>query len=118
MLGWRRDVPELVRTFDVFLLTSLWEGLPRSLVEGFLSAVPAVASHVDGIGEVVQEGRNGFLVPAGNVEAMAAAVIRLLKDESLRQALGEQARLSVDDFSAEKMLKDYSKLYETISAGI
>jgi glycosyltransferase involved in cell wall biosynthesis len=118
MLGWRRDVPELVRTFDVFLLTSLWEGLPRSLVEAFLSGVPAVASHVDGIGEVVQEGRNGFLVPAGNAEAMAAAVIRLLKDESLRQALGEQARLSVDDFSVEKMLKDYSELYESISAGI
>ena len=118
MLGWRRDVPELVRTFDVFLLTSLWEGLPRSLVEAFLSGVPAVASHVDGIGEVVQEGRNGFLVPAGNAEAMAAAVIRLLKDESLRHALGEQARSSVDDFSAEKMLKDYSELYENISAGI
>jgi glycosyltransferase involved in cell wall biosynthesis len=49
---------------------------------------------------------------------MAAAVIRLLKDEPLRQALGEQARLSVDDFSAEKMLEDYSELYETISAGI
>ncbi len=118
MLGWRRDVPELVSTFDVFLLTSLWEGLPRSLVEAFLSGVPAVASQVDGIGEVIQEGRNGFLVPAGNAEAMAAAVIRLLKDESLRQTLGEQARSSVDDFSAEKMLKDYSELYESISAGI
>jgi glycosyltransferase involved in cell wall biosynthesis len=49
---------------------------------------------------------------------MAAAVLRLLKDESLRQTLGEQARSSVDDFSAEKMLKDYSELYENISAGI
>ena len=118
MLGWRRDVPELLRTFDVFLLTSLWEGLPRSLVEAFLSGVPAVANHVDGIGEVVQEGRNGFLVPPGNIEAMAAAVIRLLKDEPLRQTMGEQARLSVDDFSVEKMLKDYSELYENISLGI
>jgi len=118
MLGWRHDVPELLRTFDVFLLTSLWEGLPRSLVEAFLSGVPAVASHVDGIGEVVQEGRNGFLVPPGNAEAMAAAVIRLLKDEPLRQTMGEQARLSVDDFSVQKMLKDYSDLYENISAGI
>ncbi len=117
MLGWRRDVPELLRTFDVFLLTSLWEGLPRSLVEAFLCGVPAVASHVDGIGEVVQEGRNGFLVPANDTEAMAAAVVRLLKDEPLRKTLGEQALHSVDDFSVEKMLKDYSNLYENISAG-
>jgi len=118
MLGWRHDVPELLRTFDVFLLTSLWEGLPRSLVEAFLSGVPAVASHVDGIGEVVREGRNGFLVPPGNAEAMAAAVVRLLKNEPLRQTMGEQARSSVDDFSVEKMLRDYSDLYENISAGI
>lgn len=118
MLGWRHDVPELLRTFDVFLLTSCWEGLPRSLVEAFLSGVPAVASQVDGIGEVVQEGRNGLLVPPGNAAAMAAAVIRLLKDKPLRQTMGEQAQSSVDDFSLQKMLKDYSDLYENISAGI
>src|SRR5262249_53275213 len=88
MLGWRRDVPELLRTLDVFLLTSLWEGLPGSLVEAFLSGVPAVASQVDGVGEVVREGVNGFLVPPGNTAAMAAAVIRLLKDETLRQSMG------------------------------
>jgi len=118
MLGWRQDIPELLRTFDVFLLTSLWEGLPRSLVEAFLSGVPAVASHVDGIGEVVQEGRNGFLVPPGDSDAMASRVIRLLKDESLRQSMSEQAQTSVDGFSLEKMLQDYSELYESISAGI
>jgi len=99
-------------------LTSLWEGLPRSLVEAFLSGVPAVASQVDGIGEVVQEGENGFLVPAGDTEAMVAAVVRLLKDEPLRKTMGEQALHSVDDFSMEKMLKDYSDLYESISTGI
>jgi len=118
MLGWRRDVPELMRAFDVFLLTSLWEGLPRSLVEAFASGVPAVASHVDGIGEVVQEGQNGFLVPSGDTEAMAATVVRLLKNEPLRKTMGEQALHSVDDFSVEKMLKDYSNLYENIAAGL
>ena len=69
------------------------------MVEAFLSGVPVVASHIDGIGEVVQEGRNGFVVPPGNAEAMAAAVIRLLKDEPLRKTMGEQARSSVDEFS-------------------
>ena len=118
MLGWRRDVPELLRTFDVFLLTSLWEGLPRSLVEAFLSGVPVVASQVDGVGEVVRENVNGFLVPPGNTAAMAAAVIRLLKDEALRQSMGERARSSVEDFSVEKMLKDYSDLYERIVAKV
>ena len=118
MLGWRRDIPELLKAFDVFLLTSLWEGLPRSLVEALLSGVPAVASCVDGIGEVVQEGRNGFLAPPGNTTAMATAVVRLLRDEPLRQAMGKQARCSVDHFSVQKMLKDYSDLYESIASGL
>jgi glycosyltransferase involved in cell wall biosynthesis len=55
-------------------------------------------------------------VPANDTEAMAAAVIRLLKDEPLRKTMGEQALQSVDDYSVEKMLKDYSNLYENISA--
>jgi glycosyltransferase involved in cell wall biosynthesis len=83
-----------------------------------LCGVPAVASEVDGIGEIVQEGRNGFLVPAEDTESMAAAVVRLLKDDPLRKTMGEQALHSVHDFSLEKMLKDYSHLYENISAGV
>lgn len=117
MLGWRRDVPELLGAFDVFLLTSLWEGLPRSLVEAFLSGVPVVASHVDGVGELVEDGKNGFLAPPGDVDSLASSVVRLLTNESLRQAMANQARASVGEFSAEKMVKDYSDLYEQVSAG-
>ena len=82
------------------------------------AAVIPCFNEAAGIGEVVQEGRNGFLVPAKDTEAMAAAVVRLLKDEPLRQTMGEQALRSVDDFSVEKMLKDYSNLYENIAAGV
>lgn len=117
MLGWRRDVPELLGAFDVFLLTSLWEGLPRSLVEAFLSGVPVVASHVDGVGELVEDGKNGFLAPPGDVDSLASSVVRLLTNESLRQTMANQARASVGEFSAEKMVKDYSDLYEQVSAG-
>ncbi|MCI0420188.1 MAG: glycosyltransferase family 4 protein [Acidobacteria bacterium] len=116
MLGWRRDVPELLQTFDVFLLTSLWEGLPRSLVEASLSGVPSVASNVDGIAEIVKEGKNGYLVPPGDTEAMARNVVRLLQDEPLRRRMGEYGNTEVEEFSSEKMLKDYSELYENITA--
>lgn len=111
MLGWRRDVPELLRVFDVLLLTSLWEGVPRVLVEAALAGVPVVASNVDGVCEVVQDGCNGLLVPAGNSGAAAEAVIGLLQDESRRQAMGKAGQSLVAEFSVERMLDEHHRLY-------
>lgn len=115
MLGWRQDIPELLPVFDVFLLTSLWEGLPRAIVEALLSGIPVVASNVDGIAEVVQDGKNGYLARPGDIETLARCVIRLLRDDSLRQRLSEFAKTSVSAFSVQKMLKDYTKLYENMT---
>jgi glycosyltransferase involved in cell wall biosynthesis len=114
LLGWRSDIPEVLSTFDVFLLTSLWEGLPRALVESVLAGVPVVASDVDGVCEVIHDGENGFLVPAGDTEAMARGVGRLLQDDSLRRRMGAW-RPSVSEFSLQKMLKDHSHLYKNFT---
>jgi glycosyltransferase involved in cell wall biosynthesis len=111
LLGWRRDVPDLLKTFDVFLLTSLWEGLPRVLVEAALSGVPIVASNVDGVPEVAQDGENGFLVTPGDTDAMADRVVDLLRDQTLRRTMGQCGRALAESFSVEKMLHDYTVLY-------
>ena len=111
LLGWRRDIPDLLETFDVFLLTSLWEGLPRVLVEAALTSIPIVASNVDGVPEVTQDGKNGFLVAPGDIDTMADRVVRLLRDQRLRETMGQSGRLIGEDFSLEKMLHEYSHLY-------
>src|SRR5439155_1084 len=74
LLGIRRDVPEILRTFDVFMLTSRWEGLPRVVLEAMASGLPVVASSVDGTAEVVRDGVNGLLVGAGGVGGVRRAV--------------------------------------------
>ncbi|MEW5977042.1 MAG: glycosyltransferase family 4 protein [Acidobacteriota bacterium] len=116
MTGWRRDVGSLIQVLDVFVLTSLWEGLPRVLVEALFLGVPAVATNVDGVSEVVQDGKSGYLVAPADVEALADRVLRILQDDQLRIRLGEAGKHSVSQFSAEKMLSDYASLYREVAA--
>jgi glycosyltransferase involved in cell wall biosynthesis len=114
MLGWRRDIPDLMRIFDVFLLTSLWEGVPRVLVEAAFSGIPIVASNVDGVPEVVEDGQNGFLVPPGDTATMANRVVTLLRDQTLRDKMGQYGSAVAARFSLEGMLQDYSHLYHDL----
>ena len=111
LLGWRRDIPDLLKTFDVFLLTSLWEGLPRVLVEAALTGIPIVASNVDGVSEITQDGENGFLIAPEDTDAMADRVVHLLRNQTLRTTMGQRGRAIAGRFSLEKMLADYSELY-------
>ena len=116
LMGWRKDVPELLRVFEVFILTSLWEGLPRVLVEAKLAGLPVVAYDVDGVSEVIQNGESGFLVAPGNQESMAKRIVELLINEPLRRQLGQGGRALWDEFSAAGMVQKhaclYSRLYE------
>jgi glycosyltransferase involved in cell wall biosynthesis len=111
LLGWRQDVPELLRLFDLFVLTSLWEGLPRVLVEASLTGVPVVAFDVDGVSEVVVHGRNGYLVTPGDLDAMTRRIVELLKNEDLRLSMGRELCVPSDEFSVERMVEQYTGLY-------
>lgn len=111
MVGWRRDIPELLQLFDVFLLTSHWEGLPRVLLEAMILGVPIVATDVDGIGEVVQTGENGYLVHPGDTAKMAERVLELLGSEELCSTMGQKSQRMVEPFSAQKMVEGYGRLY-------
>ncbi|HEY6084358.1 MAG TPA: glycosyltransferase family 4 protein [Nitrospira sp.] len=78
LLGWRRDVAEILRCLDVFVLTSRWEGLPRVYLEALATGVPIVGTRVDGAEEVVKDGQNGFLLNPGDVDGLAAKVCEFL----------------------------------------
>ncbi len=81
LVGLRREVPNMLAAMDVFLLTSLWEGLPRVVLQSLAMQVPVVAHRVDGIGEAILHGQNGFLCSPGEFERMAAYCVRLLTEE-------------------------------------
>ena len=114
LTGLRRDVPDLLHSFDIFALSSLWEGLPRVLPQAMAAGLPIVATAVDGNAEAVTDGINGLLTPPGDPQAMAAALLRLLNDPFLRRKMGEAGRTRAEEFSARKMVGDIEVLYEAL----
>jgi len=115
LLGWRRDIPEVLSLLDVFVLTSLWEGLPISVLEAMASSKAIVATDTGGIREVILERDTGFLVGRSDVGRMAQRVNLLLESAELRISLGRRARKSLGaDFSIETMVKSTEGLYAVL----
>lgn len=115
MLG-RSDRPEtLYPAFDCLAVPSRNEGMGRVVLEGMASGLPVVASGVGGILDLVRHEQNGLLVPAGDSAALAAALIRVLGDGSLRRRLGTEARATVThDFSEQAMADQLLLLYQNV----
>lgn len=114
LTGLRRDVARLLPAFDVFTLTSKWEGLPRAVLEAMAAGVPVVVPAIDGLIEVIQPGRNGLQVPVGDEESQGAAIIRLLTDPSLGAALVSSAKETISEFDLPVMLQRTERLYEDL----
>jgi glycosyltransferase involved in cell wall biosynthesis len=113
--GWRRDIPELLAVADIFVLTSLWEGLPRALVEAMKSGVACVCYATDGVCDVIEDGVNGFVVPQGNLTSLGERVRTLLDDEGLRRKIGEKARASIGaEFDIDEMVRQQEALYQEL----
>jgi glycosyltransferase involved in cell wall biosynthesis len=118
LLGWRRDVPEIIPLFDVALLTSRWEGVPKFLIEASALGVPTVAFNIDGVSEVIREGANGFLVNPENVTELARKALLILEDHALRERMGAAGRFLVEEFSAKRMVQLHETLYEELLEGL
>jgi glycosyltransferase involved in cell wall biosynthesis len=115
LLGWRRDVPELLHLSDVFVLTSLWEGLPRAAVESLIVGKPVVAFAVDGIPEVVKNGENGFLIPQGSLDLMSEKIVQILSDQGLRETFSKNASKTIDtSFDIHRMVSEQDALYSKL----
>jgi glycosyltransferase involved in cell wall biosynthesis len=114
LLGWRTDVPELLPLFDVFVLTSLWEGLPRVCPQAMAAALPIVATHVDGIPEAVHDGINGFLRPPGDIEGIADKVMYLLQHPDIAKQMGLEGRQRVREFDIQRMMQQQEELYRSL----
>ena len=117
LLGLRTDVARLLPAADLFLLTSVTEGIPVTVIEAMAAGLPVVGTRVGGMGEVVDEGTTGLLAPPGDDAALAEAVLRLAGDPDLRARLGRQGRARAEAlFSEDRMHAGYLRLYEEMLA--
>jgi len=114
MLGWRRDVREIIHASDVIVLTSLWEGLPRVIPEAMAAGKPVVATAVDGTPEAVRDGVNGFLAAPHDVNKIAERLAELLGDKALAAGMGAAGRKMVSEFDESEMLRRTQALYEAL----
>lgn len=115
LAGWRRDTAELLALADVFVMTSLWEGLPRALVEALKSGVPAVCYAADGVVDVLEDGANGYVVAPRDVNALADRVCSLLEDDAKRRELGRRAAASIGpEFDIDLMVRAQERLYDAL----
>jgi glycosyltransferase involved in cell wall biosynthesis len=115
--GPRQDVEELLSAMDVFVSSSLWEGLPTVILESMAAGVPVVATDVSGSRELVRDGSTGLLVPPGNAGALAEGIVQLLQDRKQGEELAMRARQEVRRFSMTSVAQEHLHLYQSLLAG-
>jgi glycosyltransferase involved in cell wall biosynthesis len=114
-LGMRDDMPELYALMDVLVLPSYREGFPRAPMEASAMGVPAVVTDIRGCRETVEPGVNGLLVPVGDVDALARALVELLTDEPRRRRMGEAGRAIAEErFDEQKVFERVLEEYERL----
>lgn len=111
LLGPRKDIEKIFSIFDVFLLTSVWEGLPIVIPQAIASGVPVVSTDVGGIREIIKHGKGGFLTKPGNIHDLAFFVEKLLDDEELRSRFVTYSDKIVNEFTHKRMIEDIENLY-------
>lgn len=111
--GFREDVYSIIDKLDLLILPSLWEGFGLVLLEAMALGKPIVATNVGGIPEVVKDGEAGILIPPKDSDALANAIIKLLKDKQLAKRMGEAGRKRVEEyFQANRMAEEIKEIYE------
>ncbi|MBN1694073.1 glycosyltransferase family 4 protein [candidate division WOR-3 bacterium] len=114
-LGQRDDIPQLLSLTDIFILPSLTEGTPLSILEAMSMKLPVIASRVGGVPEVVSDGKTGLLVNPGNPDEITDAVLKLLKNPKIRKEMGAKARkIAKKKFALEHCVREHEKLYKRL----
>jgi len=111
-MGERDDVPEILKTFDIFVLPSLNEGMSNTILEAMATCIPVIASNVGGNPELVIDGRTGFLFPTNDVESLVQKIKTYILHPELKQKHGYNAHKRVEEkFSLDQMVRRYEELY-------
>jgi glycosyltransferase involved in cell wall biosynthesis len=115
MPGWQSDVRNYFEAMDVFALSSYREGLPNVLLEAMALEVPVVATRVNGVPRLIQDGRTGFLIEPGDGEGLATALVGLLKNQALRKVFSTAARRLVETrYSFLTRMQRLKRIYDEL----
>jgi len=115
--GAAENIPDLLNAMDVFVLSSLSEGMSNTLLEAMATGLPVVATHAGGNPELTEEGKSGFLFSPGDFQGLASCLGSLIHNPELRKCVGQAGRQRVlERFSLERMLQDYRDLYLELAA--
>lgn len=110
--GWRRDLPHIYADLDALALSSDNEGTPVSVIEAMAAGCPVVATRVGGVPDLITDGETGFLVPPSDAQALAAAILRVLRDQEAAGRMGRTARAFVRQrFTTKRLITDMERLY-------
>ena len=112
--GFRKDAVEIMSIFDIFVLPSLWEGLPVAVLEAMALSKPVVVTAVGGCPELVANGENGYLVEPADCTGLSRAIVNILKDLVLAREMGGNSRKKVEHFGVDKMVERTEELYEML----
>jgi glycosyltransferase involved in cell wall biosynthesis len=113
-LGERLDIPRILQSLDVFLMTSLNEGMPNAAMEAMAAGIPCVLTDTGDCRELVQEAQTGYVLPIGDVDGLTQAVLRLAEDPVLRRTIGEQARQAIQAYDVHTMAQRYHQIYKQV----
>jgi N,N'-diacetylbacillosaminyl-diphospho-undecaprenol alpha-1,3-N-acetylgalactosaminyltransferase len=114
-LGWRDDIKDLLALCDIFVLPSYREGIPRTILEAESMGKPIVTTNTIGCKEVVENEKNGYLVPIKDVQALSDAIEKLILDSDLRKKYGNYSRQkAVSEYEINKIIEKYMELYKTL----
>jgi glycosyltransferase involved in cell wall biosynthesis len=118
LLGLRKDVARLLKATDLFLLTSISEGIPLTVLEAMAAGLPILATRVGGLGEIVEDGRTGLLAPSGDDAALAQSLLRFVEDTGLRRQMGLRGQERARTLFSESLMHDrYLQLYHAMHRG-
>jgi glycosyltransferase involved in cell wall biosynthesis len=118
LLGWQKDIPRFLEALDVFVLTSLWEGLPICVIEAMASSKPVLVTDTGGVRDVVSEGQTGYLAPVHDMGCMKEKLVMLLTDPARRRQCADAGRRSLTkSHRLETMTKDIFAIYEGLVNG-
>ena len=111
--GWQHAPASFLKQWDLFAMSSLWEGLPCSIVEARLQKIPVIAYNVGGINEVIESGRNGYLVEPGNWQQLGSYLAALASNPALHNRLANHPD-NLGAFNNKAMVQQHLSLYQTI----
>lgn len=109
--GWIRDMCTVYPDVDILVQSSVNEGTPVSVIEAMASGCCVVATRAGGTGDVLSDEENGLLVPIGDVDRLASAVLRVVENSPMRRAFGERARNSAKRYDSQRLTSDIERLY-------